>query len=209
MTGNEADAVLEAIRCAPAVRSFALRPVSRELVVRLLTAATAAPSPRNLQPWEFVAVMGPEARERLGEAFAPRAQELEAAVATMDEGPTRRMFVAGARLARSMRTAPLIVMVCGRHIDMPPPHDPDEVLLSALFTAAQNLRIAARAMGLGSAFTNLHVHAEREVRQVLGIPDDARVAATIPIGWPAHDQGPVRRRPLDEVVHWDRWSPRS
>lgn len=206
MTDDAVTAVLEAIEGAGALRSFSDRPVPREVVVRLLRAATAAPSPRNLQPWEFVVVTDPEVRSRLGEAFAPRAEQLEAAVRSMEDRPRRRMFAAGARLARSMGAAPVTVFVCGRAVDMPPPHDPDEVLLSALFTAAQNLRVAARAMGLGTAFTNLHVHAEPQVRALLGVPDDVRLAVTVPLGWPARRQpGPVRRRPVDEVVHWDRW----
>ena len=56
---------------------------------------------------------------------------------------------------------------------------------SALYPAAQNLILAARALGLGTTFTTLHRPAEPVVREVLGIPDDVKIAATIPIGWPA------------------------
>lgn len=205
--GDEAngDAAFDAIERALAVRSYTDRTVPPRVVERLIRAACAAPSPRNLQPWEFVVASDEEVRTRLGEAFAPRVAQLEATIADMVDGPERRLFAAGARLARSIGEAPVVVFVCGRPLDMPPPHDPDEVLLSALFSAAQNLRIAARAMGLGSAFTNLHVHAEARVREILGIPNEVRIAATIPLGWPARPQGRARRRPVEDVLHWDTW----
>jgi nitroreductase len=202
---QDPEAVFAALERARAVRSYVERPVPREIVTRLVQAACAAPSPRNTQPWEFVAVQDPSVRGHLTDALAPRATELESLATDMPDGPQKRMLVAGARLARSVGEAGLIVFVCGWPVQMPPPHDEDEVLLSALFTAAQNLRIAARALGLGSTFTNMHVHAEARIREILGIPEDVRIAATIPVGWPADEQGPVRRRPVADILHWDAW----
>jgi hypothetical protein len=43
------------------------------------------------------------------------------------------------------------------------------------------------------------------VREILGLPDDARIEVTVPIGWPARSFGPVARKPIGEVLHWDRW----
>jgi hypothetical protein len=53
--------------------------------------------------------------------------------------------------------------------------------------------------------TTWHQTVEAELRELLGIPDGVAVAATIPLGKPAGHHGPVRRRPLGELVYDDRW----
>ena len=87
-----------------------------------------------------------------------------------------------------------------------PPGNPDEQLIwSACYPAAQNLIVAARALGLGATFTTFQRRAEQVVRGTLGIPDEVRMAALIPIGWPDRPHGPVNRKPVEEVIHWQRW----
>lgn len=76
---------------------------------------------------------------------------------------------------------------------------------SATYAAAQNLIVAASSFGLGAAFTILHEVAEPAFRSILGMPDDRIIAVTIPIGWPARELKPVRRKAIDTVVHHDRW----
>jgi nitroreductase len=111
----------------------------------------------------------------------------------------------GARaLADGLATAPVLVLVCGRMTY--PPGNPDELMVwSACYPAAQNLIVAARALGLGATFTTFQRRAERVVRETLAIPDDVRMAALIPVGWPDRPHGPVNRRPVDEVIHWEGW----
>jgi nitroreductase len=78
-------------------------------------------------------------------------------------------------------------------------------MYSAMHAAAQNAVVAARALGLGAAFTTLHGTAEPAIREILGIPEDRTIGVTIPLGWPDRPFGPVARRPLEEVVHRDHW----
>jgi nitroreductase len=74
-----------------------------------------------------------------------------------------------------------------------------------VYPAAQNLTLAARGLGLGSTFTTFHAAADAEFREELGIPNDVRIGVTVAIGWPERAFGPVRRKPVSEVLHWDRW----
>ena len=74
-----------------------------------------------------------------------------------------------------------------------------------MYAAAQNLIVAAASVGLGAAFTTLHEIAESEFRAILGIPDDVVIGVTIPIGWPEYELKPVRRRPAEDVIHYDAW----
>ena len=67
------------------------------------------------------------------------------------------------------------------------------------------LLLAARALGYGGVLTGWHGLVEPQLRELLGIPDDVFMAATITLGKPAGRHGPVRRRPLGELVYDDAW----
>jgi nitroreductase len=86
------------------------------------------------------------------------------------------------------------------------PGAPDRRFLhSALYSAAQNLLIAARALDLGAALTMLHTLAEPAIRTLLAIPGDITIGVPIPVGRPALPFGRIVRKPLTEVTHLDRW----
>jgi len=76
---------------------------------------------------------------------------------------------------------------------------------ASIYPAVQNLLLAARANGLAACLTTWHLFAEDEFKTVLGIPKDVKTWAVIPIGWPLRRFGPVRRRPVDEAIHRERW----
>lgn len=193
----------EVMSTARATRSFLDRPVDRALLTEIVEAATWAPSPRNTQPWEFVVVDDPEPRSRIGAALEPRAAEVDAAAERLDDEAQRKMYRGAAALIRSIGTAPAVVFVCGRATNYGREFPAEDMVLSAVYTASQNLLLAARARGLGAAFTTLHLHAEQEIREVLALPDGVSVAVTIPVGWPTTPFKPLRRRPVGDVLHWN------
>jgi hypothetical protein len=53
--------------------------------------------------------------------------------------------------------------------------------------------------------TMWHGLVERELRELLAIPDDVAIGATLALGRPAGRHGPVRRRPVHELVYDDGW----
>jgi nitroreductase len=69
----------------------------------------------------------------------------------------------------------------------------------------QNLFLAARALGLGTALTTVHRLQEDSVREVLAIPDDVQTWAMIPVGSPPGRWGEPTRRPVEEITYWDGW----
>lgn len=196
--------VFEAMGTARAIRYLKPDPVDPELIEKLIWAATRASSPGNSQGWDFVVITDPDAKASIGgavdDAMAGIFREPPA-----DADRSVRLMLNGARaLAGSLATAPVLILVCGRMVY--PPGNPDEMLVwSACYPAAQNLIVAARALGLGATFTTFQRRAEQVVRGTLGIPDDVRMAALIPVGWPDREHGPVNRKPVEEVIHWDRW----
>jgi len=76
---------------------------------------------------------------------------------------------------------------------------------SAVYPASQNLILAARGLGLGTTFTTFHMVAEPVVRETLGLPDDVLIGTTLCVGYPDRPFGPVARKPVAEVIHWDGW----
>lgn len=76
---------------------------------------------------------------------------------------------------------------------------------ASIYPGVENLLLTARALGLGATLTTWHLTIERDFKKVLGIPRRVRTFALIPVGMPMGNFGPVRRRPLAEIVHRDRW----
>jgi nitroreductase len=76
---------------------------------------------------------------------------------------------------------------------------------ASIYPAAQNLMLAARALGIGSCLTTIHKYRDAQVKELLGIPADVETAALIPLGYPLGKFGRPPRRPVSEVVHADRW----
>ncbi|WP_055691922.1 nitroreductase family protein, partial [Streptomyces prasinus] len=76
---------------------------------------------------------------------------------------------------------------------------------SCVYPGVQNLLLAARGLGLAANITIWHLMLEEEWKAALGIPEDMHTFAAIPVGWPRGNFGPVRRRPVEEVVHRNRW----
>ncbi len=76
---------------------------------------------------------------------------------------------------------------------------------ASVYPAVQNLLLAARAHGLAACLTTWHLLAEAELKEILGIPKGVETFAVIPIGWPLRRFGPVKRGPVEEMIHRERW----
>jgi len=76
----------------------------------------------------------------------------------------------------------------------------------SVYTAVQNLLLAARAEGLGCVLTTLLCEHEPAVKELLGIPDPWGTAAAVPLGYPVgKGHGPIRRRPATKLTYANRW----
>jgi nitroreductase len=187
-----------------AMRRLRADPVPDELVRRLIDAAAAAPSGRNLQRARWIVVRDPDQRRRIAELN--RRASLDHATAERDASTTgarRRMWDAVLWQTDHMHEAPVIVVaVC---IMDDPDQDPGRYA-SSIWPGVQNLLLAARALGLGATPTTYALACRDELESVLGLPAHVRAQAVIPIGWPLGNFGPVARLPLDEVLMSDRWT---
>lgn len=83
---------------------------------------------------------------------------------------------------------------------------PKTQLESPIRPAAQNILLAANAVGLGSLMSNLPLYApDGALAEILGLPEHIVPLATLPIGYPARKMGRPRRRPVKEVTSRDRY----
>jgi nitroreductase len=166
---------LELVTSRYSVRSYQPLPVEQDKLDRVLEAVRLAPSGSNRQPWKFVIVRDPETRRRLVPACADQQFIAHAPV-----------VIAGVGLM------PDRVMRC----DIP--GDPVDLSI-----AMEHLALAATAEGLGTCWIGAFF--QDQVRQVLGIPDSVKVVEMMTLGYPADQPRPKSRKPLDEIVCYDRW----
>jgi len=194
-----------------AIRRYVDEPVPEQVLRDILFAATRAPSGSNRQPFRFVVLTdGPVAREakRLIGQGASRFWSTKREADGYDRGSGREAGSPKARMARTMQryvdefeTVPVLVLACYvRYRDTTAFADG-----ASVYPACENLLLAARALGYGGVMTGWHFSAESELRALLHIPDGVELAATITLGRPEGNHGPVRRRPLPELVFGDRW----
>jgi nitroreductase len=73
------------------------------------------------------------------------------------------------------------------------------------YPAAQNLLLAARALGLGAVLTTPHLFHPGQYEKVLGLPSDVTLTCCIPVGYPMGRFGPVARPDPRSLIHWDRY----
>jgi nitroreductase len=177
--------VHEAIRTRRSVRRYSPRPIPESTLPRLRDALRLAPSACNLQPWRFIFVTDGKLRAELGQAA---------------HGQT---FIA---------QAPLIVVACGfpgRAYKGMGGHGNSVDIDVAI--ALDHLTLAAAAEGLGTCW--IGAFDERAVKRLLAIPEETKVVALTPLGFP---ESPSLIRPVakderkteGEVFSVDRFAPR-
>lgn len=203
--------VLEAIYTTRAMRRVKPDPIPDDVLRAIMDAAIRAPSGGNQQGWNFVVVRDAEKRRRLEEIYRPAilalfqpggpyAGLLEVEDVELREA-NRRMKDSALYLGDHLHEAPVIVIAClnagGRGTNI--------VTGSSIYPAVQNLMLAARGFGVGSALTTIHRVNQDGVRDLLGIPADVETAALVPLGYPKGRWGVAKRRPMEEVVFADAW----
>ncbi|HLJ08920.1 MAG TPA: nitroreductase family protein [Acidimicrobiia bacterium] len=202
--------LLEGLTTTRAIRRYRDEPVPEEALQAILFAATRAPSGSNRQPFRFIVLTdGPNAAEakRLIAESARRIWGTKRETDAYDSGSGSRASSPKARMARAMQEyvdeferVPVLILPCLVRYRAANSFEGGSV-----YPACQNLLLAARALGYGGVMTGFHFGAEAGLRMLLGVPEDVFMAATITLGRPRGRHGPVRRRPMAELVYADAW----
>lgn len=168
--------VISAIKSRRSVRKFKEEPLSRQQLLELLEAGVWAPSGGNRQTWRFVAVSTPAGVKKI------------------------KMVTPG------MGGAPTAVIAIAHDMDLVDRKEgnqqPESIAKMDSAMAAQNILLAAEAMGLGSCV--IASFNAKGVAKVLNLPDNWKPHLLISLGYPAADPKPPARK-FEEIIWWEQY----
>jgi nitroreductase len=191
---------------ARTIRRFTDEPVDNATLARCLEAATWAPSGANAQAWRFIVLQSPEQRAVVANAAARALEVIEPVY-----GMRRPAADDHSRRARDNRATYELHDRAGEFTSVlftqkRFPTASELLLGVSIFTAMQNFLLATRAQGLGACITSWGSYGgEQLLRDAVGVPEGWMIAGHIVVGWPKGKHGPLRRRPLADVVNLDHW----
>jgi len=186
--------ILTAIQERRSCRKFSSEPVSGEIIEKVIEAATWAPSPLNLQPWEFIVITSADVKEAIhAEAIRCKAWALE---------KSGWQWIGGYKVD-FLKTAPVTVAVVGdpkkSGVDMFMEGGPSGYQ-HACAAAIQNMLLTAHALGLGSVWFTFFD--KDPMRQILGIDKEKLPIALVCLGKPAGKQTSMPRKDVKKKISY-------
>ena len=167
----------EVVQKRKSVRAYKKDPIPDEVLNRILEATRIAPSAKNIQPWKFIVVKDPKVIEEL---------------------------VPACNNQRFVGEAPIIICAVGLENEawgrMGGYWKSLEVDVTIAF---EHLMLAAANEGLGTCW--IGSYKEPDVKRLLKIPDGVKVIALTPLGYPAQEPVARPRKPLDEIISYDKF----
>ena len=167
----------QAIKERRSIRKYHREPIDQDKLNRVLNTAHLAPSAKSLQPWRIILVKDQKLRDGLVKATKGQ---------------------------KFMGTAPAAAVICVNDAECYQDHG-DYMSSFAVDGSIlmDHLTLAARAEGLGTCW--IGKFNEAEIKSLLDIPDGWRVVTLTPLGYPAEEGKFKGRKPLSEIVYYDRW----
>lgn len=195
-----------------AMRRLGTKEVPQALLTELISAANQAPSGSNTQGARWIVVRDAKVKQRLAEL---NRKGVETYLAPLIDNPgslshqsgdkRKRMVDAVVWQKEHMHEIPALIIAC-MEFGVPASNDMIARGNGSIWPGIQNLLLAARALGLGAAPTTLALNDRQAVAEALNLPDSMAAYALIPVGYPLGKFGPVTRKPLAEILRFDRWS---
>jgi nitroreductase len=214
--------IFNAIFGLRATRIYQDRPIPRDVLAKILRAATMACSSGNTQPWEFVVATDPEVKGQLKAHLAEAYKSVDAQRAQAPEqlvdGVGRP--ITGHAAVDNVDVASAIVLVFwnpdrGVRFQGEYEENPDGTLRplrdivggrgSSLYPACQNMMLAANALGISSLFTTFFGLVEPQVKEVLNVPPRMFLECAVFLGYGDEELKRPKRKPLDQVAHLNDW----
>ena len=168
---------LEVIKKRQSVRSYREKEIQEDVLQQVLEAGRLAPSACNNQPWKFIVVKDKNLKEKLIPACKNQEFAGEASV-----------VIVGCAINPSYK------MSNGKYsysID--------------LAIALDHMSLEAASLGLGTCWIGAFY--QDQVKEILGVPEDVRVVALMPLGYPKGLGSKTGRKPLSEIVCYDKYIP--
>jgi len=167
--------VLRVIKERRSVRRYKADPIPEDVLHRVLDAARFSPSGKNLQPWKFILVQDESLKQRLAEASVRQFFIAEAPIVVVACGFPDRCY---SRMGNYMKSWPVDVAI-----------------------AVEHLMLQAQEEGLGTCW--IGAFEEEDVKSVLDVPEEVRVLALTPLGYPAENPVSRGRKSIDEIISFN------
>lgn len=178
---------IDVIKSRRSVRKFSDQEIENEKIEQILECARLAPSWANKQCWSFVIVKDKEKIELLSKSTG--------------------------MVNRWLREIPIIIVACGDP-NLSGVRENIVYFMVDVAIATEHLILSATDLGLGSCW--IGAFDENRIKEILGIPDNIRVVALVPLGYPAKKAGmqenitrialqSKRRKAFNEIVHYEKW----
>jgi len=169
--------VLEIIKRRRSIRRYKENSIPEDALFRVLEAARLAPSGKNLQPWKFVIVRDKLLKKKLAEASIGQYFMAKAPVVIVACGFPDECY---SRMGRYMKSWPVDVAI-----------------------ALEHLILQAEEENLGTCW--IGAFEEKEVKSILGVPEEVKVLALTPLGYPAEKPPSRRRKDLEEIISYEKY----
>lgn len=183
------------------------RPVPRELLLECIDVASRAPMGGNLERNRWIIVDDPAVKEKIAPLYQAVGRPYLAMNSETAEGRQARVVDSAEYLIDHIADVPAWVIAL--RLDRLPPNASNAEVAGyhgSVAPGVWSFQLAARARGLGSAWTTFHLVHEEEVAQILGIPSSVTQIALLPVAYYTGDTfTPAPRRPAHEITYANGW----
>ena len=200
----------EVLETTGTCRYYRPDPIPDDVLRRVLDGTRWAPTGGNRQGVRFIAVRDAAKRRQLQDWYLPLWEQYVGRATSRPGAPVPRLVANADHMARHLHEVPVLIVVCAQLADLlATDRHLDRLTIvggASVYPSVQNLLLAARAEGLGTALTTLLCAVEPQMKQLLAIPEGVATAAMIPMGYPARPfPKRLARRPLAETCFADGW----
>ncbi len=204
--------LFEVIYNCRAMRKLDTREVEEEKLVKLIEAANQAPSGSNMQGARWIIARESAVKQKLAElnrkgveGYLGNQIQNPGSLPHQNKDKRGRMVDAVVWQKDHMHEIPALIVAC---MDFGVEATPAMRAggSGSIWPGIQNLLLAARALGLGAAPTTLALMDPEAVADALGLSNTMAAYCLIPVGYPLGNFGPVTRKPLEEIMRFDKWT---
>jgi len=214
MDNEKMDMLLGLIKKRRSIRRFKPDAVPEGSIDKMLEAARWAMSGANAQPWEFIVVMDEATRKKIVDSwFEPTKEAYIIEQTRLPE--MRHHHLREPATSPTFRDAPVLIAVIGDRRTyqatvlganfLVTEGGSGAIYFKNMANATQNIHLAAAALGLGSEWISVNRLWAEAIKGILDIPEVLDVHTMVAIGYPAYQPGETYRRPLSDMVHYDKY----
>ncbi len=203
------------------------RPVPKETILECLRLAVQAPTGSNMQTWRWMIVTDPDKRQVVADAYRRGIGpylDVMARFARVRTASGTRVFQSAEYLGTIIDQVPVLVIPCvlgrpeGAGMLFANMGFEEQSLLNvgasglygSIWPAVWSFMLALRSRRVGAALTTMHLAFEREVGEVLKIPDTVTQVGLLPVAYYTGETfRPGKRRPVEQVTYWNEWKGRT